>query len=145
MKVTSTVTGITSPATIEVPQSRRKTTRMIGSQNQAEQNGVTHAFDGFAHDDRLIVERLDLDSGWKRLANLFDLSVDFVRDLHRIAVGLPVDVEQHGRLSVGRNNCVDRLHSRRDRGHVSDAYRNSGGGVLDDGVRDLLAEFAPAR
>ena len=110
------------------------------SQNQAEQNRVAHALDGVAHDDRLIVERLESAMpGGSDLAYLLDLSVDFIRDLHRVAVGLTVDVEQHRRFPVGGHDGVDRLHARRHRRDVSDTHRNAGRRVLDDDVRDLLA------
>src|SRR6185437_13579388 len=77
-----------------------------GGQNQAQQNGVAHASDGIANDDGLVIEGLDFNSGREGLANLGDLAVDFIRNLDRVAVGLPVDVEQHGRFAVGRDQRI---------------------------------------
>ena len=78
MKVTATVAGITSPATSEVPQSRRNTTRMSEARIKSDQDGVAHALDGVVYDFRLVVERLQFDSARQRLADLFDLLVNFV-------------------------------------------------------------------
>src|SRR6185437_4323101 len=109
-----------------------------GGQNQAQQNGVAHASDGIANDDGLVIEGLDLNSGRERLANLGDLAVDFIRNLDRVAVGLAVDVEQHGRFAVGRDQRIYRLDSGSDGGDVADAHGNSRGRVPDDRVGDLL-------
>ena len=105
-------------------------------QNQTQQNGVAHALDRFAYDDRLIVEGLNLDSGRQRLAETLDFVVNFLRHLHGIAVGLPVDVQQDRRLSVRGDNRVDRLHARSDAGNISDASLGIPAGVF------LMTAFA---
>ena len=57
MNVMAMVAGITRPATIELPQSRRNSTRMMAARSQSDQDGVAHALDGLLHQIRLIVER----------------------------------------------------------------------------------------
>ena len=39
-----------------------------------------------------------------------DFGVNFVGDIHGVAVRLAVDVEQHRRLSIGGDKRVNRLH-----------------------------------
>ena len=43
MKVTASVTGITSPVTSDVPQSRRNSTMMSDGQQQPDDDRVAHA------------------------------------------------------------------------------------------------------
>ena len=48
INVIATVTGITRPATSEVPQSRRKKTRMMAARHESDENSVANALDGIA-------------------------------------------------------------------------------------------------
>ena len=64
MNVTAMVAGITSPATSEVPQSRRNRTMISEASTKPEQDGVAHAGDGFVDDFRLIVERPQIARPW---------------------------------------------------------------------------------
>ena len=57
MNVTATVAGITSPATSEVPQSRRNSTMMMDARIKPDQDGVANALDRIVHDLGLVVER----------------------------------------------------------------------------------------
>ena len=54
----------------------------------------------------------------------------FVGDLDSVAVGLPVDAQQDGRLAVGRDDRIDRLDRRRDRADVPNAHRHAVGRAL---------------
>src|SRR5882757_1912321 len=109
-----------------------------GGQNDPDQNRIAHALDRFADDDRLIIERLNLDSGGERLANVLDLVVNFLCNLYGVAVGLAIDVEQDRRFSVRGYDGIHRLHRGRDFGDVADADGNSCGGVFDDCVGDFF-------
>ena len=62
----------------------------------------------------------------------------FLRNLHRVAVRLPVDVQQHRGLAVCRNNRVHRLDRRSDRRHIPHTNRNARGRGLDHGVGDFF-------
>ena len=64
--------------------------------------------------------------------------VDFIGDLHCIAVGLAVDVDKKRRLPIGGNDRVYGLHCGSDGSDVADAHRNASCCCLDDDVRDLL-------
>ena len=75
------------------------------------QDGVAHTLDRFADDDRLVIKRHNLDAGRQGLPDALDLGVNFVRNLHCVAVGLPVDVQQNRRLAVGGDDRVDGLHA----------------------------------
>ena len=114
MKVINTVTGITSTATIEVPQSCRNSTIIKRREYYADQDGIAHALDGFRHDLRLIVEGCQFDSRRQRLLDARDFVVDQVGYLHRVAVRLTADVQQNRRFSVGGDNGIDRLNSGAD-------------------------------
>ena len=69
---------------------------------------------------------------------LLDLVVHFLRDLHRVAVRLAIDVQQHRRLAVRGDDGVDGLHARRHRGDFADAHGNACWRVLDHDVRDFF-------
>ena len=107
-------------------------------QNDADQNGIAHAVDGFHHETRLIVERLEMNSRRQRLPNALDLGVHFIGHGDGVAVGLPVDAQQHRRLSVRGDDGVHRLHARRDRRHVGNLHRNTRLRVLDDDLPELF-------
>src|SRR4029077_4474638 len=100
-------------------------------EDQAEQDGVAHAPDRLPDDDGLIVERAQFDARRQRLLDARDFGVDLVRDLHRVAVGLAVYVQQNGRFAVGVDDGVDGLDAGRDGGDIADAHRDAGRGGLD--------------
>ena len=99
MNVTRTVTGIPDPppATFPSHAGKRPDDRR---QNQRQQNGIAHALDRLADDVRLIVERLNLARPAAASSDALDFIVNFLRHLHRVAVGLAVDVQQHSGLAV---------------------------------------------
>ena len=132
-----TVAGITSPATSEVPQSRRNSTMMSDARTRPIRIASRTLVIESPDDLRLIVERLELDAGRQASGGCVDLGVHRVGDRHRIAVRLAVDVQQHGRLAVGRHDRVHRLHGRRDRARhrrCAPARRRRG---LDDDLSEL--------
>src|SRR5882762_2110754 len=100
MKVMSKVAGMTNPATSELPQSRKKSTRMIE-------------------------KRLEMNSWRKRSAKLLDLRVNFVRHVERVALRLPIHIEQHGGFPVSRYDRVDRRGGGRDGRNVAKPNRHT--------------------
>ena len=117
----SSVAGITSPATSDVPQSRRKRTRTIEAKHQSHENCVADARDGIVDDRRLVVKGLKVNSRWKRWCKLPDLCVDFVGDLQCVAVWLPIHVQQDSRFAVCCDDRVDRRNRWRNRRNVAHA------------------------
>ena len=63
----------------------------------------------------------------------------FIGYRNRVAVRLAIDVQQHGRLSVGPDNGVKRLDRLLHRGNVTNAHRKPRGRVLDDGIRQIVS------
>ena len=110
MNVTATVAGMTRPATSEVPQSRRNTTMMMEARIRPIRIASRTLCDRIVDDFGLVVEGLQLDAGRQRLPDRGDLGVHLFRHAHRVAVRLPVDIEQHGRFAVRRDHRVDRAH-----------------------------------
>ena len=64
--------------------------------------------------------------------------MNLVGDLDRIAVGLPINVEQHSGFPVGGYDRIHGFNVRCDRGHVTDTHRNARRRGLNDGVCDLF-------
>src|SRR5579862_1525465 len=108
------------------------------SENETQHDGVTHTFDRIADDDRLVIKGNQLYPWWQRLLDARNFSVNFFRNLHRVAVRLPVDVQQYGRLPVGVDNRVDRLHTGSHSRNIANANRNSGLRGFDHRGGDLL-------
>src|SRR5580700_4502164 len=108
------------------------------SQYQAEHDRVANALDRFAHDDRLVVEGLNVHTGGEGFTKPLNFGMDFVGYLHGVAVGLAIDVEQHRRFAVGGDHRINRLHIGRDPGDIPDADRNSGWRIFYYGVGDLF-------
>src|SRR2546429_384677 len=120
-----------------------------GRKQESQEHCITNTGDGLVNDGGLIVERLDAHAGGKRGANLFDLSVNFVSDIKRIAVRLTMHAKQDGGLAVGRDHGVDRRNRRRnvrDTTETVDARLEVVGGnfpklILRNGVgRQAVAE-----
>src|ERR1700722_11740270 len=107
-------------------------------QNQTQQDGVAHALNGLAHNNRLIVKGLNLNTRRQRLAQPLNFVVNFLRHLHGIAVGLPINVQQDCRLAVRRYYRVDGLHAWSDARNIPDAYWNPGRSTLDHRICDFL-------
>src|ERR1700686_2406553 len=80
------------------------------------------------HDGGLIVKGVDAYSRRERRQQIADLLVDFVRYIHRIALWLPVHIEQHRRFTIRGDNRINRRFGGRDRGDVADTdwYSRSG-------------------
>ena len=146
MNVISTVAGITSAATIDVPQSRRNSTIMI----EARMSPIRIASRTLLIDSvtmlGLIVERLHLERRAAAICGCSSISAcTSFATCDRVAVRLAVDVEQHGWLAVGRDDRIHGLDARRDLRNISNADRNSGLRGLDYDLPDLFAGRAPAR
>ena len=62
-------------------------------EHDSQQNRIAHAFDGFTHNDGLVVERLDLNSRRQGPADFLHFLMRFVGNLKRVAVWLAIDVE----------------------------------------------------
>src|SRR6266478_10198354 len=107
-------------------------------ENETDQDGVSNARDGLMDDQRLVIERLDLDATRKSLLNSRDFRVYFVGDLHRVAVRLPIDVNEKRWFAVCRHDGVDRLYGRSDGCYISDVYWNSRRRCLDHYTGNLL-------
>ena len=90
------------------------------------------------NDGRLIVKRLDVHTGGQRGANLFDLGVDFVGDIERIAIGLTMHAEQNGGFAVGRNHGVDRSDRGRNLCNIAETNGNACCRALHHYLADLL-------
>jgi len=136
MNVTATVAGITIPATSEVPQSRRNSTRMT----DARISPIRMASRALPMAELTIStgrKTLQFDVLRQRLADGFDFGVHLLGHRDRIAVGLPVDVQQDGRLAVGGDHGVDRLDGVQHRADVPDANRQIGRRRFDDDVGNL--------
>ena len=114
-----------------VPQEQHQNN---GRQKEPDQDRIAHAPDGILHQFGLIVEGRNGDPARQRLANQVDLGVHPVRHRHRVAVRLPVYVQQHRGFAVRGNGRIDWLHRRPHAGDVADAHGNPGGrGLHDDG------------
>ena len=81
---------------------------------------------------------MNLDPGRQRFAQALDFRVHFVRHLHGVAGRLPVDAEQHGRLSVRRHHRIKRTNRGLHFRDVAHPHRHAGRGCLDDGRGNLL-------
>ena len=78
----------------------------------------------------MIVKRLYLDAGRQARPNRTHLIVNEVRDLHSIAVRLPIDAEQDRRLSLSGNHRINRRDSGSNRSHIANPDRHVVG-ILD--------------
>src|SRR5581483_1484270 len=107
-------------------------------QQQADEDGVANALDRLSDDLRLVIKGADFHAARQRRTNLFDFVVDFLRDLHRVAVRLTVDIEQYCAFSVCRNYGVQRPYTGLNGGDVPNPDRNARGRGLDYGCGDLL-------
>ena len=63
--------------------------------------------------------------------------MNFARHLYRVAVWLPVDIQQDCRLSVCRNHRVQGLDVGSYFPNIPNPHRNTGGSVLDNSIRDF--------
>src|SRR5207248_10642650 len=83
--------------------------------------------------------------GFRQLsADAVDLRVNGVGHFDSVAIGLPVEIEQHRRFAIGSDARVDRHYRVIDRSHVADTDRRSGWAALDDDVGDLAGRFGLA-
>ncbi len=73
---------------------------MINPAATSDDNGVAHAADGFAARYSTDRKRHSGDPRGQRRPQDFDLLMNFVGDLHRVAARLPVDAKKHGKPSV---------------------------------------------
>ncbi len=62
----------------------------------------------------------------------------FVGNLNGIAIGLPVDVDEQRRLSIRRDDRVDRLDGGRDGSDIADVHRDSRLSRLDHYTANLF-------
>jgi hypothetical protein len=69
---------------------------------------------------------------------LADQIVNFVRYFERIAIWLPVYIQQHGRLAVCRDNRIHRRNGGLHCGDVRDADGHTCRGCLNDNSAKLL-------
>ena len=67
--------------------------------------------------------------------------MDFLCHLHRISVGLAIDVQQHGWLPVRRDHRVDGFHAGRHRGHIANPHGDSRRRVLDHCIGNFFGRF----
>src|SRR5438105_1971565 len=109
-----------------------------GSENQSQENGIPHALDGIINDDRLIIEWPYLNTRRQRLPYAIHFRVHQRGNLHRIAFGLPVDVQEHCRLTVRRDDRIQRFYPGNYRADVSDPNWDPRRSCLDHCVGDLL-------
>ncbi len=89
-------------------------------------------------DGRLIVKRLEMNPRRQRSAKLVNLRVYFVRHVERVALRLPIHVEQHRGLPVSRYDGVDRSHGRRDGRDVAEPNGDTCSRILDDNQANLF-------
>ncbi len=92
-------------------------------EDKPQKNRVTHALDGILDDARLVVKRCEMNSGRKRAPNAVNLRMDFVRDNHRVAVRLAIDVQEHRWFPIGAHNGIDRLDRLLHGGDIANADR----------------------
>ncbi len=107
-------------------------------ENEADEDGIAHAGDALAHQLRLVVKGLEVDARGKLLAQLIELGGDPIGNSDRVAGGLARNVEQHRRLSVGRDHGVDGHGRALDLRDIADAHRSAVGGGLDDEVAQAV-------
>src|SRR5262249_25969712 len=92
-----------------------------GGKRDTYKHGVAHAGDGIVNNGRLIVKRFETNAFWQTGRQFLNKGVNFVGYLQGVAFGLAIDVEQHGRLSIGCHNRVDRCNRRSDLRDVAEA------------------------
>ena len=144
MKVTKIATGndqARHQRRAQVPQEQPDDE---AGEQKSDDDGVAHAADRLPHDVGLIVKDVQLDAGGKLGPERFDFLVDHVGDLHRVAVRLAVDAEQHGGLSVRGDHRVVRRRRSRHGADVADSHRHVVH-VLDDDVADLVRRCEPGQ
>ena len=136
--VTRMATGITSgghqggaPALQEADQHRHR-------EREADQDALGHAGDGVAHQDRLVVERLELDVRRQRLA---DRARARALTASAICTALPsgccITLTSTAGRAVGGDDVVERALARNHRGQVLHEHRRALDHVHDR-VLDLL-------
>ncbi len=86
----------------------------------------------------MIVEGPYFDARRQGLLDAVYLGVNFVGHLHRVAVGLAVDIQEDGRFAVCIDDRVHGLDAGSNAGNVANAYWNSGLGCLDHRARNLF-------
>ena len=104
----NTATGITMAATSVMRQLFRNSSSTMIDSTRPIRMLSANAADRFLHQDRLVVEGLQLDVGRDRLLHLGQLAVDRVRDLYRVAAGLLIDIHEHRGPAIGRDDLVQR-------------------------------------
>src|SRR6266436_6581248 len=109
-----------------------------GRENEAKQYGVANAGDGFVDDGGLIVEWLDMHAGWQSWPKLLDLGVNFVGDVERIAVGLPMNTQKNGGFAIGGDHGVDGCDGRRSFCNIAKTDGNARRRGLHYNLADLL-------
>ena len=87
-------------------------------EQQANQDRIAHGVDRLPDQQGLIVVRRDANIFWQFIAHRRQLGLYLVNDGNAICIRLAIDVDQHGRLPVGSDNCVLRFNSRTDRRNV---------------------------
>ena len=137
IKVIDRVTGITSPATSEVPQSRKNKTKTTDDRTNPSSTASRTLGDGFVHDGGLIVENFEMNAGRQRGSKFGNLRVDFIGHRDGVALGLAHDAEQYRGFSVGGNNRIDRLGSVHHRGDIANANGDARGRALDHDAGNL--------
>ena len=100
-------------------------------EDQPQQNGIPDAPNGILHNSRLVIKRSQMNTRRKYVTNAVYLGVDFVGNDYGVAVRLPVDVEQHSRLTLSPHDGVDGLDCLLHLGDIAYANRNACGRVLD--------------
>src|SRR6266436_8257414 len=109
-----------------------------GRENEAKQYGVANARDGFMNEGGLIVEWLDMHAGWQSWPKLLDLGVNFVGDVERIAVRLPMNTQKNGGFAIGGDHGVDGCDGRRNFCNIAKTDGNTCRRRLHDDLADLF-------
>jgi len=141
MNVIATVAGITSAAMIELPQSWRNRIRIIMASASPEKNRIAHARNRSLYQVGLVVKRRDLHTARQRFLEAFDLGVDRVGDLDRVAFGLAIDVNQNRRLAFAVTMVYHGLTEREAR---SQHRRIRMGAPFRRGLRSRCCQSGPA-